>query len=149
MGTQTQVIHFPSDDTRMNVSSLDDRAGLYILALKLPRRRSLSIGKLGCFIFPAGYYQYIGSAGRGVRSRVRRHLEKRGIRHWHLDYLMPYVSVIGIHAFYEPVLSECELANRAEYFVSGSKFPPGFGASDCRCGGHLIRHESLPEWVPV
>jgi len=127
-------------------SEMDNRVGLYILALHLSKEHSLTIGKFGRFQFPPGYYQYIGSAGKGIRFRVIRHLERRSVRHWHLDYLMPFVSVFSIRVFYEPPFTECSLAAQTEIADSGIRFPPRFGASDCRCSGHLIRHDSPPVW---
>ena len=44
--------------------------GAYLLILRLRRRRSVTVGKLGRFRFEAGYYVYIGSAMANLSARV-------------------------------------------------------------------------------
>ena len=149
MATDERVILYPdnSDHSSNRIPELENRIGIYVLALHLAEQQMLSIGKLGLYPFPQGYYQYIGSAGKGIRSRVLRHLDRRGVKHWHLDYLMPFVTVIGIRVFYESQFSECQLAAQTAIDNEGLRFPARFGASDCRCAGHLVLHYSPPVWI--
>lgn len=149
MATEERVIMYPdnSDHISNRIPELENRIGIYVLALYLAKQRILSIGKLGPYPFPPGYYQYIGSAGKGIRSRVLRHLDRRSVKHWHLDYLMPFVSVIGIRVLYESRFSECQLAEHIATANEGIRFPARFGASDCRCAGHLVLHYSRPVWI--
>ena len=51
-------------------------AGTYALLLALGKEATITVGKLGTFLFPAGYYLYIGSARGGLLHRVRRHLQQ-------------------------------------------------------------------------
>lgn len=132
-------------------------SGLYILLLELEVSTALRIGALGTFTLPAGRYLYTGSARRGLKARVARHLSPEKTPRWHIDYLTtaPRTSPIGAVAF--PVtltvtlsvalsggdgkgtLSECELNRRAGVLAGGMAPVPGFGASDCRagCAAHL------------
>lgn len=120
-------------------ASLPAEPGLYILELVLRQASSLFIGALGEVHFPAGYYGYVGSAcgPGGLRGRILRHLRKDGKRlHWHIDYLVDNGDLTGVFWTIETQMNECELA---EWFAEvGERFPPHFGASDCRCPGHLI-----------
>ena len=43
--------------------------GTYVLLLQLPTDEELTIGKLGTFDFPAGWYTYVGSAFGSGGSR--------------------------------------------------------------------------------
>ena len=46
--------------------------GTYVLLLHLPDNEQLTIGKLGTFDFPAGWYAYVGSAfGPGGVGYIR------------------------------------------------------------------------------
>lgn len=137
-------------------------SGLYLLLLGLETPAALRIGALGVFTLPAGRYLYTGSARRGLRARVSRHLSPDKALRWHIDYLTtaPGANCVGAVAF--PVvypggvgrktLSECEL-NRRAGVLAGQEAPvPGFGASDCRsgCPAHLWytgRHLTLDDLV--
>ena len=50
--------------------------GIYVLVIKLPKSRAITIGKLGTLPFSYGYYAYVGSAFNGVEARITRHLRK-------------------------------------------------------------------------
>ncbi len=49
--------------------------GTYALLLKLDRWERITVGKLGTFDFPAGYYLYVGSAlgPGGLQARLAHH----------------------------------------------------------------------------
>ena len=149
MATEERIISCPEnpDHDVHRFPDLENRIGIYVLALQLTENQTLTIGKLGLYSFKPGYYQYIGSAGKGIRSRVHRHLERRNVRHWHLDYLLPIVTIVALRVFYEPQFSECECAEFIAVTESGIRYPARFGASDCRCPGHLIQHVSPPVWT--
>jgi len=48
----------------------------YQLLIKLADKRRIKVGRLGSFIFPAGYYVYTGSAKIGLEARIARHLRR-------------------------------------------------------------------------
>ncbi|RKY27012.1 MAG: hypothetical protein DRP79_03955 [Planctomycetota bacterium] len=118
------------------------RGGLYCLVLKLARPAKITVGRLGCKFFPAGYYVYVGSARRGLAGRIARHLRLRKKLHWHIDYLRRKASVIDVRT-YEPG-DECALNRRVASLPGASVVAPGFGSSDCRCRAHLHHFEQIP-----
>lgn len=113
----------------------------YQLLIRVSRRVTVTIGALGTFDFPAGWYIYTGSAVRALEARVRRHLSAHKTLRWHIDYLLAQegVEIREVRRFCEP---ECELNQRLE----GEIVVPGFGASDCRagCSSHLKRLPRRP-----
>lgn len=113
----------------------EQRPSTYRLAIMLPRRLEIEVGRLGHCVFPAGRYAYVGSARRNMEARLRRHLGTGRERlHWHIDYLLtqPGVRIVAVETF---VAAECALVAA----TAGRGVVPGFGASDCRagCGSHL------------
>lgn len=106
----------------------------YQLHIRLRRARTLQIGRLGRFDFPAGNYVYTGSAKRNIEARVRRHQAQSKKLRWHIDYLLadPDAEITGVELFDQ---SECALNRRTKGSIPVARF----GASDCRrgCGAHL------------
>ncbi|MBY7142562.1 GIY-YIG nuclease family protein [Virgibacillus sp. NKC19-3] len=98
---------------------------------------AVTIGKLGQFHFPKGYYVYVGSAKRNIRSRVDRHLQVDKKKRWHIDYLRPYLQIQAVQT-YSGVEGECELFQRLVQENGGTMPVKGFGSSDCRCFSHLF-----------
>lgn len=106
----------------------------YQLLIALAASAQITVGRLGRFDFPAGYYCYTGSARRNLEARVARHLAVDKALRWHIDYLLaaPGAQVVGIRRLSE---AECDVNGRG----GGVVLVCGFGASDCRagCGSHL------------
>ena len=115
----------------------------YQLLIRASAPVTVTVGSLGTFDFPAGWYVYTGSAVRNLEARVQRHLSPHKTMRWHIDYLLaqPGVAIHEVRRSCEP---ECELNQRLE----GRVVVAGFGASDCRagCSSHLKR---LPRRPPV
>jgi sugar fermentation stimulation protein A len=119
--------------------------GVYIAVFHLGKPLKINVGKLGRACFRKGTYLYVGSAQRNLQARLQRHGEKKKALRWHVDYLSSRAQMIGAVAFAGPHEYECELAKKL-----GGMFEsvvPGFGASDCRCGGHLFYAAEPPEDV--
>jgi len=124
--------------------------GVYTLIIFLNRKISLKIRKFGCLDLQKGYYAYTGSAvGNGaisLKKRVARHLKKRKVRHWHIDFLLANenAAVVDVVAAESNVNRECQI-NKAIMKIDGATAPvAGFGASDCKqhCKSHLMHfHE--------
>jgi sugar fermentation stimulation protein A len=111
-------------------------AGCYAAVFRLAEARRIRVGKLGRFDFEAGFYLYAGSAQRALDARLARHARKRKPLRWHIDYLSAHAEMIGAVVAPGPKPRECELA--AELSALFEVAVPGFGASDCRCPGHLF-----------
>lgn len=109
--------------------------GSYILLIRFPRAREITLGGLGQRNFPAGWYAYVGSAMGGFRSRLAHHLKSEKKLHWHIDYLLQYSSISAIFISESMKKTECSIARAlADSFESF----PGFGCSDCKCKSHLF-----------
>ena len=114
--------------------------GTYALVLHLESREEITVGKLGTFSFPAGYYLYLGSAlgPGGLEARLARHRRRDKKLHWHIDYLLEHAQLVEVWSAASTDKLECLWAQAARQ-LPGSETPvPGFGSSDCRCPSHLI-----------
>lgn len=120
--------------------------GTYALLLALDEQATITVGKLGTFLFPAGYYLYIGSAGGGLFHRLRRHLEQGKRLHWHIDYLRQWADVIEVWYLLSEESLECSWAQAATAMPQAQISIPGFGSSDCRCRSHLLYYPSPPSF---
>ena len=110
--------------------------GVYVAVFYLASPRRLTVGRLGRFEFAAGFYFYAGSAQRGLRARLARHGRRVKPRRWHIDYLSAVAAPLGAVVVAGPKSDECRLAGA---LASAYACPvPRFGASDCRCPGHLF-----------
>ena len=110
--------------------------GVYIAVFYLARARRVRVGSLGQCRFARGWYLYVGSAQRGLDARLRRHARKDKPLHWHIDYLSAEAEMIGAILLPGRKQRECELARQ---LARRFDLPiPRFGASDCRCAGHLF-----------
>ena len=111
-------------------------SGIYLAIFHLPRTQAITVGRLGRFKFQPGYYLYVGSAQRNLYARLARHARRRKILRWQIDYLSVKAQFIGALMIDGPKNLECKLA--ALLAKHCPRTVPGFGASDCRCGGHLF-----------
>jgi sugar fermentation stimulation protein A len=113
-----------------------DDGGLYIAVFRLSRARRIRVGRLGEFDFEAGTYYYVGSARRNRTARLARHGRRRKPLRWHVDYLSVWARMLGAILIDADSAGECELAEElARRMVRPVNH---FGASDCRCKGHLL-----------
>ena len=110
--------------------------GLYIAIFELPQSRRITVGRLGRFQFESGLYLYVGSAQRNLTARLARHGRRSKLRRWHIDYLSAHARMVEAITLDGPKSLECRLATT----LSGRfvRPVPHFGASDCRCRGHLF-----------
>lgn len=117
-----------------------------MLILRLQRPATATVGRLGRFRFPAGWYAYVGSARGpgGLAARITRHLREPKPRRWHVDYLRAYARPVEIWYAVGTRKRECAWT-KALSGLPGASIPvPRFGASDCRCPAHLIHFASRP-----
>lgn len=116
-----------------------ENRGVYIIWLSLLAEHTISVGKLGAFVFPQGTYAYCGSAQRNLSSRIARHKRVGKPRRWHIDYLREFCLHRGESVFYNiPKDGECVLVKRILQGTNGYTPVPGFGSSDCTCVSHLV-----------
>jgi Uri superfamily endonuclease len=137
----------------------DAEPGTYALLLKLDKQERITIGKLGTFDFPAGYYLYVGSAlgPGGLRARLARHQRSsqsssgsnRGQTgqklHWHIDYLLQRAQLVEVWSVASAERLECKWGQVARGLSGAQVLVRGFGSSDCRCPAHLIYFGARPD----
>ena len=115
--------------------------GTYIAVFALSQRCHLRIGRLGCLLFEPGLYLYAGSAQRNLLARLARHSRRAKPLRWHIDCLSAQAVMLGAMIVPGPRERECELAGGLGHLYQ--LVMPGFGASDCGCGGHLFYTSEL------
>ena len=123
--------------------------GTYCLITYLPTRTRIHVGALGTHVFPRGVYVYVGSALKGMESRVRRHKSSAKKMRWHIDYFLQKADILSTVAIpCETKQVECEVV-RALLHCEGARAPvKGFGSTDCTCESHLLYFgDQEPEWV--
>lgn len=106
--------------------------GNYILLLHLPTDEILTIGKLGTFDFPAGWYAYAGSAfgPGGLVGRLKHHLQPVDRPHWHIDYLRQVTQLKEIWLSPDAETRERDWADLMLAIPGATTLVEGFGAAD-------------------
>lgn len=124
--------------------------GTYILILHLSQPAQLTIGRAGLFVFPAGYYAYVGSAfgPGGLRARLKHHLAPPAKPHWHIDYLRPAAPLCELWHSASTVRREHQWAALLCAMPAAALPAPRFGASDCTCASHLVHFPHMPDAAP-
>ena len=115
--------------------------GIYIAVFYMPVGCTIKIGRLGKFSFRQGIYFYVGSAQRNLPARLERHSRKKKPLHWHIDYLSVNAEMLGAIIIPGRRKRECEIAGELDKMFELAV--RGFGASDCRCAGHLFYTQQL------
>ncbi len=118
-----------------------DDCGLYIAVFELSDAQNIRIGKLGSFEFQSGYYFYVGSAQRNLTARIERHARQTKPLRWHIDYLSVHAPMLGAILIQDPGEQEWQIAQTLHGMFDLAV--PRFGASDCRCPGHLFHATDL------
>ncbi len=118
--------------------------GIYYALIHLGRVAEIEVGALGTKYFAAGYYVYTGSAQRGLRARIERHGRRKKVLRWHIDYLTVRGQVVEVKAFGAGKEAECGASAEIGRLPGARLWVKGFGASDCRCEGHLYYFTSRP-----
>ncbi|MCP4295755.1 MAG: DNA/RNA nuclease SfsA [Proteobacteria bacterium] len=117
-------------------------SGCYLFIGYLECDQLVTIGKLGSINFKRGYYIYVGSAKIGLSKRIARHQRVRKKKHWHLDYLRPYLKVISALPIRTQDPIECDLAGNLDELADWKM--NRFGSSDCHCRSHLFGFNENP-----
>jgi Uri superfamily endonuclease len=105
----------------------------------------VQIGNLGNFTFPPGDYVYVGSAlgTGGLRARIQRLLRPDRRFHWHIDWLVAEIPIVGSWYVSCDQRLECLWAQALKDIPQIIIPASGFGSSDCRargssCPAHLL-----------
>ncbi len=118
--------------------------GVYALVLRVGRGFALRHGRLGRLAFRPGFYAYVGRAKRALPARIARHCRGKAERaFWHVDHLL-LQGATPVEVWVYPLeVGECALASELEKRGGERATFRGFGSSDCRCPGHLLRFGPL------
>lgn len=124
------------------VRFVTEDCGCYLLEIHVGQSIDIEVGSLGGIRFHEGYYLYVGSAKRGLKARIARHLRKRRkTLRWHIDYLRAHTTKPKA-VFLYGTLDEHRLARELEPIADGSV--PRFGASDSPESSHLFYFRRRP-----
>lgn len=115
--------------------------GSYLLAGYLKEDTYIPIGNLGERFFAKGFYLYVGSAMQSLSRRVQRHFRKAKKKHWHIDFLLPFLEDLRAFPIQSSENLECALARELRRI---SQEVPSFGSSDCSCPSHLFHMPQSP-----
>jgi Uri superfamily endonuclease len=120
--------------------------GQYVLLLHLAEDVYLTIGKLGSFDFPAGWYTYVGSAfgAGGLLGRLKHHLQPVERPHWHIDYFRQAAQVQEVWLSPDVEKHEQEWVELLLAIPGATILVDGFGASDSSQDSHLIYFDIRP-----
>ena len=116
------------------IKGLRLKKGTYVLVFNLESDCRLTVGKLGRFAFPAGWYAYVGSAfgPGGLAARLGHHLHIARHPHWHMDYLRSHGRIAEIWYGHGPAFDEHRWTEVLRWMAGTRAVTPGFGSSDCR-----------------
>ena len=137
---------------KRSVETIENNAGCYVLVLQLTRLTKVTYGRnhKRSFQFDAGWYVYVGSAMRGVRTRLMRHQRKTSDGkklHWSIDYFREYAELHEVwYTFTEDPGLEHVWAQKFDSLPTFTIPIPGFGGSDCKsgCPAHFFRAPDRP-----
>ena len=114
--------------------------GTYALLLELGQETVITVGRLGTFRFPAGYYAYVGSAlgSGGLAARLARHRRQDKMIRWHIDYVLAQAHIVDVRVDDSGERLECVWARALLSMPGAQVVAPCFGSSDCACPSHLV-----------
>ncbi len=120
--------------------------GNYILLLFMPQDSRLTIGRLGTFDFPAGWYTYVGSAfgAGGLKGRIKHHLQPVSKPHWHIDYLRQAAHVVEVWLSPQETSREEAWVDVVMSIPGATISVDGFGSSDSEKESHLAYFDLRP-----
>ncbi|MCG3207013.1 MAG: hypothetical protein FOGNACKC_00613 [Anaerolineae bacterium] len=120
--------------------------GTYVLLLHLDNDSTITVGRLGTFDFPAGWYTYVGSAfgAGGLLGRIKHHLQPTDRPHWHIDYLRQLAPVQEIWLSPDTERREADWVDLMVDIPGAVALVEGFGASDTTKETHLFYFDVKP-----
>lgn len=120
--------------------------GTYTLLLHLPNDTQLTIGGLGQFDFPAGYYAYVDGAydADGLTGALKKRLSSPQTPTRHIDYLRLAADIEEIWLTTAPHTREHVWSALLLEIPGAMSLIEGFDAADCHCESHLIYFDVRP-----
>ena len=128
------------EELDIELNGIGPARGTYVLVVQLNRLKRIKVGRLGIITFKSGCYLYTGSAlgPGGLSGRIHRHIrpESHKRSHWHINALISRGIITDVWWTMSRQRQECAWGEILS--MTGDRTAPGFGASDCRCAGHLV-----------
>lgn len=81
--------------------------------------------------------------------RIARHFAEAKRCRWHIDYSTSIARPDAAWVAFTDKRMECFLAEGVSVLTSAEVWPPGFGSSDCRCAGHLLKTPEPPDSIAL
>lgn len=110
--------------------------GSYLLVIAFNGGTVVARSKV--FQLESGYYVYVGSAMKGLFSRIYRHEKQYKRNFWHIDYLLEKAKLVLSVLIPSEKRLEDEIASKLR-----GKPIPGFGASDSPLSSHLFYYKDF------
>lgn len=135
-------VYLVEDNKSQNIDIYNDKLrvrGAYILFFKVEKDTNIHVGRFGDIFFQKGNYLYVGSAygSGGLRSRLKRHSQIQAKKHWHFDYIRPFIILTKLEAYTNG--HECKLVEKCIKEYKAKIFYKGLGSSDCKtCESHFL-----------
>jgi Uri superfamily endonuclease len=124
-----------------NNKLVNTNAGVYQIFIEVDQECTISIGKLGSFVFPKGKYIYTGRARKNLSQRINRHYRSDKKYFWHIDYFLSdeRVKITDISIKSDNFNDEC-VENKKIIGSNSTIVVDKFGSTDCKnnCGAHLL-----------
>ncbi|MGC8573176.1 MAG: DUF123 domain-containing protein [Caldisphaera sp.] len=112
------------------LNEITSEKGVYLIVFKIIKGFNCIINKK-FYIFDKGYLLYIGSAGNGLRNRLKRHVNKKGKLRWHIDYISHRKETDAVILFYKEGNFGVKFEDKlSEYFYSTLKNVDYLGSTD-------------------
>lgn len=118
----------------------ENNTGCYQILFELKENLSVTVGAVGHFVMPQGYYVFTGKANRGLNTVLQRHLQKKKKIRQHLDYISITEQFEALSVYtYPELFNPCILHQMLMNETGGHELIPGFGSnSDDHCFSHLF-----------
>ena len=115
-----------------------EEKGFYILILELESGRTIKVDLLPAKYFQPGFYPYVRQAKRRLKRRIARHLRGRKKIFWYIHYFDSKATIRDVWTKAD-YLDKCTMVLGILKLIKKARIvQEKFGASDCRCCGHLI-----------
>ncbi len=110
----------------------------YVLNIKISTDTDTVVGRRGTVRLNKGLYLYVGSARKGLRQRVQRHLGTHKKLHWHIDYILDIPAAEIMSVWVSAAERECLTAEKLTRLGGMRVVAEKIGSSDCGCRTHFF-----------
>jgi len=130
----------------LRLEDVPTKPGIYVLIIRKTVRERITVGRVGSYVFPKGYYSYTGSAlgthSPNLRNRITYHMSPKKRGHWHIDFLLGSKGTMarGVVLSEANGFGECDISRGIEDLQETTVCAKGFGSTDCKSGCQTHLH---------